>query len=42
MPIHGILDSGANHFLRELAEAVASLKEILGKRIHLIAESDLQ
>ncbi len=39
--IHGIFDFGAHHFLRELAEAVGALKEVLGREIHLIAESDL-
>jgi maltooligosyltrehalose trehalohydrolase len=39
--IHGIYDFGARHFLAELKSAVADLSQRLGRKIHLIAESDL-
>ena len=39
--IHGIFDFGAQHFLAELKSAVADLSQRLGRKIHLIAESDL-
>jgi maltooligosyltrehalose trehalohydrolase len=39
--VHGIFDFGARHFLAELKSAVAELSQRLGRRIHLIAESDL-
>jgi maltooligosyltrehalose trehalohydrolase len=39
--IHGIFDFGARHFLAELREAVQGLENRLGRRLHLIAESDL-
>ncbi len=39
--IHGIYDFGARHFLAELKLAVADLSQRLGRKIHLIAESDL-
>lgn len=39
--IHGIFDFGATHFLKELAGAVHSLGERLGRRVCVIAESDL-
>ena len=39
--IHGIVDTSARPFLLELAEAVDDRAERLGRRLHLIAESDL-
>ena len=39
--IHGIYDFGARHFLAELKSQVADLSHRLGRKIHLIAESDL-
>ncbi|NMG11382.1 malto-oligosyltrehalose trehalohydrolase [Brasilonema sp. UFV-L1] len=39
--IHAIYDFGAKHFLEELAENVISLREQQGRKIYLIAESDL-
>ncbi len=39
--IHGIYDFGAHHFLAELKSQVAELSQRLGRKIHLIAESDL-
>jgi maltooligosyltrehalose trehalohydrolase len=39
--IHGIYDFSALHILRELAEAVHQQGEELGRRAHVIAESDL-
>ena len=39
--VHGIYDFSAGHFLRELTEAVEALQGIIGRTIHLIAESDL-
>jgi maltooligosyltrehalose trehalohydrolase len=39
--VHGIYDFGALHILRELAEAVHRQGAALGRRIHVIAESDL-
>jgi maltooligosyltrehalose trehalohydrolase len=39
--IHGIYDFGARHFLAELKSQVADLSQRLGRKIHLIAESDL-
>ncbi|HEY1657853.1 MAG TPA: malto-oligosyltrehalose trehalohydrolase [Candidatus Sulfotelmatobacter sp.] len=39
--IHGIFDFGARHFLAELKAAVSDLSKRLGRRLHLIAESDL-
>jgi maltooligosyltrehalose trehalohydrolase len=39
--VHGIFDFGARHFLAELKSAVADLSQRLGRKIHLIAESDL-
>jgi maltooligosyltrehalose trehalohydrolase len=39
--IHGIFDFGAKHFLRELGEKVHRRAEELGRRIHVIPESDL-
>jgi len=39
--VHGIFDFGARHFLAELKSAVAELSERLGRKICLIAESDL-
>lgn len=39
--VHGIFDFGARHFLRELAEDVHHHREELGRKIYVIAESDL-
>jgi len=39
--VHGIFDASAFPFLAELSAAVASLSARLGRKIHLIAESDL-
>ena len=39
--IHGIYDFGACHFLAELKSQVAELSQRVGRKIHLIAESDL-
>ena len=39
--IHGIFDFSAKHFLRELAVAVHEQSDTLGRRVHVIAESDL-
>jgi maltooligosyltrehalose trehalohydrolase len=39
--VHAIPDESACHFLRELASEVRSLESRLGRRLHLIAESDL-
>ena len=39
--VHGIFDFSALHFLAELKSAVASLASRLGRKIHVIAESDL-
>jgi maltooligosyltrehalose trehalohydrolase len=39
--IHGIFDASASPFLAELSTAVASLSTRLNRKIHLIAESDL-
>ncbi|MDP5337215.1 MAG: malto-oligosyltrehalose trehalohydrolase [Nodularia sp. (in: cyanobacteria)] len=39
--IHAIYDFGAKHFLAELAENVAILSQQLGRKLYLIAESDL-
>jgi maltooligosyltrehalose trehalohydrolase len=39
--VHGIFDFGAWHFLAELQQAVKSLGERLGRKLYLIAESDL-
>ncbi len=39
--VHAMYDHSDNHFLAELAESVRSLGEKLGRRVHLIAESDL-
>lgn len=39
--IHGIFDFSARHILRELAEAVHGLSPILGRALHVIAESSL-
>ncbi len=39
--VHGILDFGAKHFLRELAEDVHGIEKNLNRKIFLIAESDL-
>ena len=39
--IQGIYDLSAKHFLEELAENVAALSRQLGRKLYLIAESDL-
>jgi len=39
--IHAIYDLGAKHFLQELGESVAALSEQQGRKLYLIAESDL-
>jgi len=39
--IHGIFDFSALHFLAALKASVAQLSQRLGRRVHLIAESDL-
>ena len=39
--IHAIYDLGAKHILREIAENVADLSEQVGRKLYLIAESDL-
>jgi maltooligosyltrehalose trehalohydrolase len=39
--IHGIFDASAIPFLAELADEVAALSSRLGRKLHLIAESDL-
>jgi maltooligosyltrehalose trehalohydrolase len=39
--VHGIFDFGALHFLAELQQAVKALGERSGRKLYLIAESDL-
>ncbi|MDT8285713.1 MAG: malto-oligosyltrehalose trehalohydrolase [Elusimicrobiales bacterium] len=39
--VHGIFDFGAKHFLTELSERTRGLSRLLGRRLSLIAESDL-
>ncbi len=39
--IHGIYDFSARHILQEIAEIVHRQGEALGRRVHVIAESDL-
>ncbi len=39
--VHGIFDFGARHFLAELKSETAKLSQRLGRKVHLIAESDL-
>jgi maltooligosyltrehalose trehalohydrolase len=39
--VHGIYDFGARHFLAELQDAVSALENRIGRKLHLIAESDL-
>ncbi|HBE87986.1 MAG TPA: malto-oligosyltrehalose trehalohydrolase, partial [Elusimicrobia bacterium] len=39
--VHGIFDFGAKHFLAELSERTRGLSRLLGRRLSLIAESDL-
>ncbi|MGB3204943.1 MAG: malto-oligosyltrehalose trehalohydrolase [Crinalium sp.] len=39
--IHAIYDLGAKHFLEELAERVDALSQQIGRKLYLIAESDL-
>ncbi len=39
--IHGIFDFGARHVLRDLTDAVHAQGAVLGRRVHIIGESDL-
>jgi maltooligosyltrehalose trehalohydrolase len=39
--VHGIFDFGATHFLAELQNAVDALETRVSRKLHLIAESDL-
>jgi len=39
--VHGIFDFSAHHFLAELKEKVADRSAALGRKLHLIAESNL-
>ncbi len=39
--VHAIYDLGAKHVLREMADQVATLCESMGRKVYLIAESDL-
>ncbi|WP_017720822.1 malto-oligosyltrehalose trehalohydrolase [Kamptonema formosum] len=39
--VHAMYDLGAKHFLQELADRVAALSESVGRKLYLIAESDL-
>jgi maltooligosyltrehalose trehalohydrolase len=39
--IHAIYDLGAQHVLRELADRVTALSDSMGRKVYLIAESDL-
>jgi maltooligosyltrehalose trehalohydrolase len=39
--VHGIVDTSASPFLAELSEAVDELSETINRRLHVIAESDL-
>ncbi len=39
--VHGIFDFSAHHFLAELKERVQALSERVGRRLYVIAESDL-
>jgi maltooligosyltrehalose trehalohydrolase len=39
--VHAIFDFGARHFLAELADAVHAQAALLKRRVHVIAESDL-
>ncbi len=39
--IHAIYDLGAKHFLQELADKVTAFSENVGRKLYLIAESDL-
>ena len=39
--VHGIFDFGARHFLAELQDSVDALAKRLGRKLFLIAESDL-
>ena len=39
--VHAIVDLGARHVLAELADTVHGVARHLGRRVHLIAESDL-
>ncbi|HEY9691032.1 MAG TPA: malto-oligosyltrehalose trehalohydrolase [Oculatellaceae cyanobacterium] len=39
--IHAIYDLGAKHFLQELSERVEALSAQIGRKLYLIAESDL-
>lgn len=39
--IHAIFDLGAKHILQEIADEVAALSKTIGRKLYLIAESDL-
>lgn len=39
--VHGIYDFSARHILEEMSDAVQKTSRALGRRLHLIAESDL-
>jgi maltooligosyltrehalose trehalohydrolase len=39
--IHGIFDFGARHVLRDLTDAAHAVGATLGRRVHIIGESDL-
>lgn len=39
--VHGIFDFGAKHFLADMQERAEALSRETGRRLHLIAESDL-
>src|SRR5262249_45677305 len=39
--VHAIVDTSARHLLEEIASAVHAQGEALGRRVHVIAESDL-
>jgi maltooligosyltrehalose trehalohydrolase len=39
--VHAIYDLGAKHILQEMAEKVAALSDSFGRKLYLIAESDL-
>jgi maltooligosyltrehalose trehalohydrolase len=39
--VHGIFDFGAKHFLAEMQQRVAELEQRVGRKLDLVAESDL-
>jgi maltooligosyltrehalose trehalohydrolase len=39
--VHGIFDFSASHFLADLQSAVTALEARVGRKLHLVAESDL-